>query len=101
SKEYRFTDILKMVNGMEFSQSAFLPEMNKLNLFEKIKSIEIPVDFIQGVHDAVAPLYIARKYFEFLECSSKSFTEFQHSAHLPHLEEPKKFAEVVRSKIST
>jgi len=56
---------------------------------------------MQGIKDAVTPHEIAVRYFKYLKCSSKSFTEFEHSAHMPHLEEPDKFAEVVRAKINS
>jgi pimeloyl-ACP methyl ester carboxylesterase len=55
AREYTFADILKTGKGIEFCQNAFLPEMNTLNLFERIKNIEVPVHFFQGVKDAVAP----------------------------------------------
>jgi pimeloyl-ACP methyl ester carboxylesterase len=86
---------------MEFCQNALLAEFNCLNLFEKIEAIHIPVHFMQGIKDAVASHKIAVRYFKYLNCHFKSFTEFEHSAHMPHLEEPDKFANVVRAKINS
>lgn len=100
TKEYTLSDIVKTSRGIKFCQNAFLPEMNTINLFETIKNIDVPVHFFQGVKDAIAPYEIAIKYFDFVNCRSKSFTEFQYSAHMPHLEEPVKFAETVRAKIN-
>ena len=97
-KQYRLADIIKAMQGMEFCQNALLPELNTLNLFEKIKAIDVPVHFIQGKKDVVVPEKIARQYFNFLKCNTKSYTEFEHSAHMPHLEEPDKFAEVICRK---
>ena len=99
SKEYTFMDIFRMIKGMAFTQNALLPEMNKLDLFDMIKSVSVPLHFIQGKLDAIAPPHISKKYFEFLDCPSKSFTEFESSAHLPHLEEPDKFSRLVRQKL--
>ena len=99
TKEYTLADIIKTVNGMEFCQNALLPDFSKLNLFEKGKTIGTPVHFLQGMNDAVAPVEIARSYFEFLKCPSKTFVEFKHSAHMPHLEEPNKFADVIRTTL--
>jgi pimeloyl-ACP methyl ester carboxylesterase len=100
TKEYKFIDIVKTIGGMEFCQNGLLPEFNSVNLFEEIHKVDTTVHFMQGMKDAVAPHEIAVRYFEYLMCDSKSFTEFEHSTHMPHLEEPDKFAEVVRAKIN-
>lgn len=101
TREYKWADILSAIRGMEFCQNTLLTEFNRLNLFEKIESIEVPVHFMQGIKDAVAPREIAVRYFKYLKCSSKSFTEFEHSAHFPHLEEPDKFANLVRTQVNS
>jgi pimeloyl-ACP methyl ester carboxylesterase len=101
TREYKWADILSAIRGMEFSQNALLTEFNSLNLFQKIEAIQIPVHFMQGIKDAVAPHEIAVPYFQYIKCASKSFTEFEQSAHMPHLEEPDKFAKVVRAKINS
>lgn len=100
SKDYTMSDIIRTVRGIEFCQNALLPEFNRLNIFQKINTVRLPVHFVQGVKDAVAPLHIAREYFQFLNCTSKTFTEFNQSAHMPHLEEPTKFAELIRAKVN-
>ena len=100
SREYQLKDILRTVQGMEFCQNALLPEINRMNLFEKVKMIEVPLHFIQGGKDPVAPIFVTRKYFDFLNCKSKSFTEFKEGGHLPHMEDPKRFAELIRTRIN-
>ena len=84
---------------MEFSQNALLPEFNELNLFHMIESIGIPVHFVHGKHDAISPHQTAVKYYEYLKANQKTFTSFDHSAHLPHYEEPEKFSKLLRNTI--
>jgi pimeloyl-ACP methyl ester carboxylesterase len=98
-KEYHIGDIFKTIIGLEFCQNALLPEMDTLNLFEKIKSIGLPVHFIQGKLDGIAPYQTAVKYYEYLQACKKTFTSFENSAHMPHYDEPEKFVEVVREMI--
>jgi pimeloyl-ACP methyl ester carboxylesterase len=100
SKEYRLSDIPKTIKGMEFSQNTLLPEFDLLNLFDKVKKVNIPVHFIQGKKDGVAPLHIAVDYFNYLEAPAKSFTVFEESAHMPHYEEPVQFTALVKEKLS-
>jgi pimeloyl-ACP methyl ester carboxylesterase len=98
-KWYRFGDIPKTIKGIDFCQDALLPELNKLNLFDRIQAVQVPVHFIQGKLDGIAPYSIGVKFYEYLQVATKTFTSFDHSAHMPHYEEPGKFAELLNEKI--
>ena len=100
SKAYRLSDIPKTIKGMEYCQNALLPEMNTLNLFDRIESIDVPVHFIHGKQDAVSPYQTAVKYYEYLKADKKTFTGFDDSAHMPHYDEPGKFANLLRDTIN-
>jgi len=99
SKAYKLSDVLKTIKGMEFCQNALLAEMDSLNLFDKINEVKIPVHFIQGKLDGIAPYQTAVKFYEYLQAETKSFTAFEHSAHMPQYEEPEKFARLLNEKI--
>jgi pimeloyl-ACP methyl ester carboxylesterase len=101
SREYKLSDIPKTINGMEFCQNALLPELNTLNLFDKVGKVSMPVHFIQGKKDGLAPFQIAVDYFNYLQAPAKSFTSFEESAHMPHYEEPGKFAGIIREKLTS
>lgn len=100
SKAYCLPDIPKTIKGMEFCQDALMPEFNELNLFDNIKSVDVPVHFIQGKLDGIAPYQIAVKYYEYLRAEKKSFTSFDYSAHMPHYEEPEKFSRLLKETIN-
>jgi len=99
SKAYKLSDVLKTIKGMEFCQNALLPEMDTLNLFDKITAVKVPVHFIQGKLDGIAPYQTAVKFYDYLQADTKSFTSFDHSAHMPQYEEPEKFARLLNEKI--
>jgi pimeloyl-ACP methyl ester carboxylesterase len=96
---YRLNDILKAINGIDFCQNALLPELDTLNLFDKIQVIQVPVHFVQGKLDAIAPYQIGVKFYEHLQAGTKTFTAFEKSAHMPHYEESEKFAKLLKEKI--
>jgi pimeloyl-ACP methyl ester carboxylesterase len=100
SKAYRLSDIPKTIKGMEFCQDALLPEFNALNLFHRIESIDVPVHFVHGKQDAISPYQTAIKYYEYLRAGKKTFTGFDHSAHMSHYDEPEKFAQLLRDTIN-
>ncbi len=101
SRAYRLKDIVNSIKGMEFSQNALLPEFDTLNLFERIKSVSVPVHFVQGKLDAIAPYQTAVKFYEFLQADEKTFTTFENSAHLPHYEEPERFAKLLKDRLAS
>jgi pimeloyl-ACP methyl ester carboxylesterase len=100
SKAYRLNDIPKTIKGMEFCQNALLPEFNTVNLFHRIEGVDVPIHFIQGKQDGVAPYQIAFNYYEYLRAVTKTFTVFDNSAHMPHYDEPEKFAKLLRDTIN-
>jgi pimeloyl-ACP methyl ester carboxylesterase len=75
--------------------------MDNLNLFNMVDAVNVPVHFIQGKSDGVAPYQTAVRYFEHIRAETKTITLFEHSAHMPHYEEPQKFAELVNEKTSS
>ena len=84
---------------MELCQNALLPELDTLNLFDKIKSVQVPVHFIQGKLDGIAPYQTAVMFYEYLQAGTKTFTVFENSAHMPQYEEPGKFVKLLNEKI--
>jgi len=100
TRAYRLSDILKTLKGMQFSQNALLPEMDTLNLYNKIKRVDVPVYFIQGKLDAVAPFDVAVNFYNYLQAEHKTFVEFERSAHMPHYEGPKRFSDLLKKTIA-
>jgi proline iminopeptidase len=94
---YGFRGLIKTMRGMAFSQNALIPEMNSLNLFQRVTKLSVPVHFIQGNLDAVAPPVKGKEYYGQLQATDKSFTIFEKSAHMPHYEEPEKFSKLIVS----
>jgi pimeloyl-ACP methyl ester carboxylesterase len=99
SKAYSLRDIFKTIKGMEFCQNTLLPEMDTFNLFEKIQAVNVPVHFIQGKLDGIAPYQTAENFYKYLKADTKTFSSFDNSAHMPHYEEPEKFAKLIVDKV--
>jgi pimeloyl-ACP methyl ester carboxylesterase len=97
SRYYGIGGLVKTMKGMAFCQNALLPELNSFSLFQKVKKLSVPVHFIQGSLDAIAPPAKGKAYYEQLQAVDKSFTVFENSAHMPQYEEPEKFAKLITS----
>lgn len=97
SRYYGIGGLIKTMKGMAFCQNALLAELNSFNLFQKVKKVSVPVHFIQGSLDAIAPPAKGKAYYEQLQAADKSFTVFENSAHMPQYEESEKFSNLITS----
>jgi proline iminopeptidase len=100
SKYYGIGGLVKTLKGMAFCQNALIPEMNRFNLFQEVTTLSVPVHFIQGKLDAVAPPDKGMEYYRFLHAEHKEFTLFEHSAHMPQYDEPEKFSNLILSYLN-
>jgi pimeloyl-ACP methyl ester carboxylesterase len=57
--------------------------------------LDVPIVMVQGRVVQVAPGAAAERYADELQAPRKQLIWFERSAHTPHLEEPKKFRELL------
>jgi len=95
SADYSLADTVRTFRGMTAVQAALLPELAALDLTHALPRLNAPIVMAQGRHDQVAPAGPAERYAELLEAPGKQLVWFEHSAHMPHLEEPGRFRELL------
>jgi len=95
SRYYGLGELVKTMKAMTFCQNALLPELHRFNLFKVVKKVSVPVHFIHGGLDGIAPPAKGKEFYELLQAEDKSFTLFEKSAHMPQYEEPEKFARLI------
>ena len=96
SPEYNLRDVIRTIQGMTFSQKHLLPRLAQLDLFKEITQLQVPIYFLQGIHDAASPYQTVYSFYEKLDArKGKRFITFNNSAHMPHYEEPAKFLNVL------
>lgn len=95
SETYSLKDKLRYTRNLRTSLRQLWPEVEAINLSRDVLSVEVPVLFCLGEHDMTTPSVLAEHYFVMLTAPSKQLTWFSKSAHCPHLEEPRKFAETI------
>jgi pimeloyl-ACP methyl ester carboxylesterase len=96
SPDYSLADAVRTIQGMTAAQAALVPELAALDLTHALTRLSSPIVMVQGRHDQVAPASSAERYAELLEAPSKQLVWFEHSAHLPQLEEPERFRGLLR-----
>jgi pimeloyl-ACP methyl ester carboxylesterase len=95
SPDYSLADAVRAIRGITATVAALAPELETLDLTVTLPSLNCPIVMVQGRHDQVAPGSAAERYAELLTAPSKHFVWFEHSAHMPQLDEPGRFRELL------
>jgi pimeloyl-ACP methyl ester carboxylesterase len=69
------------------------------DLSQAVPALEIPVYFLEGIHDYTCAYTEAKAYFEKLNAPLKGFYTFDRSAHSPLFEEPEKTLQILREDV--
>lgn len=93
---YTLTEKFNMKKGMDFSFAHLSPFVKSINFLETIDSMEVPMYFLQGRQDYTTPTSIVEEFYEKINAPEKAIFFFEHSAHMPHNEEPEKFAQTLK-----
>ena len=73
--------------GSLASLGALLPDLTAVD-FDPVTTSPVPVFLFLGRHDTTTPSGIAADWLSALEAPAKATFWFEHSAHLPFMEEP-------------
>ena len=95
SPDYSLADTIRAFRGITAAQAALLPELATLDLPHTLTRLTTPIVMAQGRHDRIAPPSAAERYAELLEAPHKQLVWFERSAHMPHLEEPERFRQLL------
>jgi pimeloyl-ACP methyl ester carboxylesterase len=95
SPDYSLADVVRTMRGITATPAALAPELAALDLTRTLTRLDTPIVMVQGRHDQVAPPSVAQHYAELLEAPSKQLVWFEHSSHMPHLEEPERFRDLL------
>jgi len=91
--EYTLRDALNVRKGVTFTHKYMVYDLlsPSLPLIENVPKLSVPVYFFTGRNDYTTPFSCVERYYDQLDDSSKHLVWFDHSAHFPFLEEPRRF----------
>lgn len=87
SPEYDDDVLANYDAGSLASLGALLPDLAAVD-FDSLQTSPVPVFMLLGRHDYTTPSQIAADWLDRLEAPAKGAYWFEHSAHLPLMEEP-------------
>jgi len=92
-------DRINVFRGIFDSVELLMPQLLKVNLFEQVKEVKVPVWFMLGRHDYEVPSVLSAQYFDSLNAPQKTLYWFENSSHLPNTEERDLFNKILVEKI--
>lgn len=87
SPEYTLADRRALDAGSEFSMRVLWPTLADLS-YRQVRAMRVPVVMFLGRYDYTTPAPIAARWLADLRAPAKAAVWFEHSAHLPMVEEP-------------
>ncbi len=87
SPEYTEADRQAWGKGSAFTVTTLWPRLADVS-FAQARAIDIPIVFLLGRHDYTVPSPVAAAWFAKARAPSKTLVWFEHSAHMPMVEEP-------------
>lgn len=94
--EYAWPEKLAFTSAAERSFDALLPELAAFDLRLRVPELAVPVHFVVGLHDLMAPSALARQYFDRLQAPAKGWHAVDDAAHFPQWERAAHFTRIVR-----
>lgn len=94
SPEYSAEDVKHWGRGSEFTVKHLWPRMANIS-FLQVHRLEVPTIMLLGRHDITTPSAIVAGWMEELSAPSKRIIWFEHSSHLPMIEEPGRVLEAL------
>jgi pimeloyl-ACP methyl ester carboxylesterase len=91
SPQYTLHDVMNVAKGPQFSGKHMKYNAIKGEIMDEVTEFALPVCFFTGRYDYVTPTELVWAYCEKLRAPRKQIVWFEHSAHFPFFEEPKKF----------
>ena len=91
SREYTVIEKVNIWRAKsQYGVSFLWDKMIATDLAKEVPQLDLPVYFFHGIYDYTCSYTEAKSYFEQLKAPLKGFYTFEHSAHSPIFEEPKK-----------
>ncbi len=82
--------------GLNFTMGAMWEEIKSIKLIEEIKYIDVPLYFIHGKYDMIAPIYPVEMFYNTIDTKKKKkLIVLENSAHVPFIEEREKYREIL------
>ena len=93
--EFSVMDSINAIRGLADTYARLYPQLQDLDLRERVPSLEVPIWILMGEHEARGRVQPAREWFEALEAPEKHWVVFDASSHRANFERPAEYARLL------
>ncbi|PPB48018.1 alpha/beta hydrolase [Arthrobacter pityocampae] len=97
--EYTLTDQIHLLGSFMDTFSVIYPQLQDTDFRTDVTTLDVPVYFVQGAHEARGRAEPFAEWFELLEAPVKETTELSTSGHRPLFEQPDEFVAYLRDTV--
>jgi pimeloyl-ACP methyl ester carboxylesterase len=98
-REYTVGEKLALWRGKFASDKMLWDMMITTDLTKQVQKLDLPVYFFHGKYDYTVSYPLAKEYLDELQAPIKGFYTFEHSAHSPMFEEPKRMKQIIQEDV--
>ena len=98
SKELNLRDKIGTAKGYKVCLSQMWPTIVHYDFMKEANTFQMPYYIFQGRKDNNTPSSLIQAYYDVIQAPDKDLVWFEHSAHGPLGEEPRKFKSLMREK---
>jgi pimeloyl-ACP methyl ester carboxylesterase len=99
-RDYTLSEKINLWRGKaRTGVSSMWKEMVVTDLSKQVTELDIPVYFLEGIHDYTCNYAVAKEYFTKVKAPVKGFYTFEQSAHSPMFEESEKVRKIMQEDV--
>jgi pimeloyl-ACP methyl ester carboxylesterase len=93
--EFSLTEQVRSASALVDTFATLYPQLQGIDFRRDVDRLDVPVYVALGVHEATGRSSLVQEWFPTLTAPSKSLVTFERSGHVPHLDEPGRFADLM------
>jgi pimeloyl-ACP methyl ester carboxylesterase len=93
--EFTLTEQVRSAAGLIDTFATLYPQLQTIDFRRDVRSLDVPVYVVLGAHEATGRSSLVREWLPQLDAPSVTLVEFDRSGHVPHLDEPGRFADLM------
>jgi proline iminopeptidase len=90
--EFTLTEQVRSASALVDTFATLYPQLQSIDFRRDVGQLDVPVYVALGVHEATGRSSLVKEWFPTLTAPSKTLVTFEKSGHVPHLDEPGRFA---------
>lgn len=90
--EFTLTEQVRSASALVDTFATLYPQLQGIDFRRDVDHLDVPVYVALGVHEATGRSSLVKEWFPTLTAPSKTLVTFERSGHVPHLDEPGRFA---------